>query len=260
MRPVTHSHAGLRPHRGFTLVELAIVLIIVTLLTSGLMMTLSAQHEASARADTQRRLDEAREALLGYAAANGRLPCPAASGGAGVESPSGGGTCTNSWDGFLPGITLGITNIDESGYAIDAWGNRIRYALTTFANATYCSSGYCFATADGVKSVWNNVSPSALKPDLTVCSTSTGMTGSGSSAACATNTALVKDAVAVIHSRGKNGALTPTSSDELANNDADPLFVSHTPTPDGTNEFDDLVTWISPNLLYSRLIAAGRLP
>jgi hypothetical protein len=32
------------------------------------------------------------------------------------------------------------------------------------------------------------------------------------------------------------------------------------PHPPGPNEFDDLVTWISPNILYNRLIAAGRLP
>ena len=25
-------------------------------------------------------------------------------------------------------------------------------------------------------------------------------------------------------------------------------------------EFDDLVTWISPNILYNRMISAGRLP
>ncbi|MCK7493185.1 MAG: hypothetical protein MZW92_18280 [Comamonadaceae bacterium] len=28
--------------------------------------------------------------------------------------------------------------------------------------------------------------------------------------------------------------------------------------PDG--EFDDIVTWLSPNVLYNRLIAAGQLP
>lgn len=32
------------------------------------------------------------------------------------------------------------------------------------------------------------------------------------------------------------------------------------PTAAGPNTFDDLVTWISPNILYNRLIAAGRLP
>jgi hypothetical protein len=36
--------------------------------------------------------------------------------------------------------------------------------------------------------------------------------------------------------------------------------LSLTPTPPGPNTFDDLVTWISPNILYNRLIAAGRLP
>ena len=33
-------------------------------------------------------------------------------------------------------------------------------------------------------------------------------------------------------------------------------LVSKTPTP----TFDDLVTWISPYLLYNRTISAGRLP
>ncbi len=42
--------------------------------------------------------------------------------------------------------------------------------------------------------------------------------------------------------------------------DADNDFVMHTITQPGPNEFDDLVTWISPNILYNRLIAAGRLP
>ncbi len=54
--------------------------------------------------------------------------------------------------------------------------------------------------------------------------------------------------------------MPPSSADETANGDNDRVFVSHTPTPPGLNEFDDLVIWISPNILYNRLIAAGRLP
>lgn len=238
------------PAPGFTLVELAIVLIIVTLLTSGLLMSLTAQQEISARNETQRRLDEARDVLLGYAAANGRLPCPAKPGTTGAESPVGGGTCTNNWDGFLPAVTLGIAPTDANGYAIDAWGNPIRYALTTANNATYCPT-HCFATTDGIKTVWNNASPTGLSPDLQVCNTAT----------CTSGTVLTSTAVAVIFSRGKNGGTAPTSSDEQANGDADRVFVSHTPTPAGSaNEFDDLVVWLSPNLLYNRLIAVGRLP
>lgn len=248
-----------RAHRGFTLVELAIVLIIVALLSGGLMMTVSAQMERIATSDTQRRLDEARDALLGFAAANGRLPCPAIGGATGVEAPVGGGTCNGSWDGFLPAVTLGIGPSDQNGYALDGWGNPIRYALTTYTNITYCP-GHVFATANCLKAAWNGGVSLGNAPDLRVCNTATGMTGAGATAGCAVGTELTNNAVGVIYSRGRNGASPPVSIDEVANGDPDRAFVSHTPTPAGANEFDDLVIWISPNILYNRLIAAGRLP
>ena len=67
------------PHQqqGFTLVELAIVLVIVALLTSGLMMGITAQRKSADNSDAQRQLENIREALLGFAMTNGRLPCPA---------------------------------------------------------------------------------------------------------------------------------------------------------------------------------------
>lgn len=247
-------------HQGFSLVELAIVLVIVALLSSGLMITVSAQMDAVANSETQRRLNDARDALLGYAAANGRLPCPAASGTGvtGIESPVGGGNCSNPWDGFLPAITLGLTPTNENGYALDGWGNPIRYAITTYTNATNCPGGQCFSTTNGLKNLWNGgIAPA---PDLRICNTATGASGAGVTAACAAGADLATNAVAVIFSQGKNGASAPTSSDEQANGNADRLFVSHTPTPTGANEFDDLVIWLSPNILYNRLIAAGRLP
>src|SRR3954469_16972550 len=71
---------------GFTLVELAVVLAIVALLLSGLMYTLSAQVEQRGYEETRRRLNLARDLLLGYALVNGRLPCPARSTSAGFEA------------------------------------------------------------------------------------------------------------------------------------------------------------------------------
>lgn len=237
--------------RGFSLVELAIVLVIVALLSGGLMMAVSAQMDTVANSETQRRLNEARDALLGYAAANGRLPCPAIGGTTGVESPLGGGTCNDNWDGFLPAVTLGISPTNESGYAVDGWGNPVRYAITKAVSSQV-------STANQIKAAWN--AGSALAADLQVCNNSTGITGSGASASCATGSGLANNAVAVIYSRGKNGAAAPASADEQANGDTDRLFVSHTPTSGGANEFDDLVIWLSPNILYNRLIAAGKLP
>ena len=53
--------------RGFTLIELAIVLVIVTILIGGLAMPLSAQIQARRIGETNRTLEEAREAIIGYA-------------------------------------------------------------------------------------------------------------------------------------------------------------------------------------------------
>ena len=53
--------------RGFTLIELAIVLVIITILIGGLAVPLSAQIQARRIAETNRTLEEAREAIMGYA-------------------------------------------------------------------------------------------------------------------------------------------------------------------------------------------------
>jgi prepilin-type N-terminal cleavage/methylation domain-containing protein len=237
----------LAPHqRGFTLVELSIVLVIVSLLLGGMLMTLGAQQDIANGKETEKRLSDIRDALLGFAAANGRLPCPASPASTGVENPVGGGACVNAWDGFLPGITLGIGPTDAQGYAVDSWGNRIRYAVTK-ANTN------AFTTSNGIRNAWNPP-PS---PDLQVCNTSLGIT-----ATCATGTGLTASALAVVFSTGKNGGATPTGADELANSGANRSFVSHTPTTVGAaqGEFDDIVIWISPNTLYNRMITAGNLP
>ena len=67
----------MRRQGGFTLTEIAIAFMIVALLLAGFMYTLAAQTDQRNRADTQRRLEEAKELLLTFAIVNGRLPCPA---------------------------------------------------------------------------------------------------------------------------------------------------------------------------------------
>src|SRR5664279_5024596 len=52
---------------------------------------------------------QAQEALLGFAAMNGRLPCPATAGSGGIESPIGGGVCLAPYSGFLPAATLQLS-------------------------------------------------------------------------------------------------------------------------------------------------------
>lgn len=247
---MTSSPTDPQKQRGFSLAELAIVLLIMSVLLGGLMMPLSAQIDARNLADTTKTLNEARDALLGFAAANGRLPCPATASSNGIESPDGGGVCAQPWDGYLPGVTLGLAPTDNQGFVVDAWGRRIRYAVTKY-------SSNLFTTANGMKSNWPT-----LNPDLIVCTTATGITNAGTSTAtCPTDKKLAYGAVAVLYSPGLNGT-HGGGTDEAQNATADPLFISHEPTvATSTNgEFDDILIWLSGPILYNRMIAAGRLP
>lgn len=235
---------------GFTLIEMAIVLVILaTLLSSGVLL-LGARVEQQRVKDSQKVLEDAKEALIGFAAANGRLPCPATSTSNGLENPVGGGVCTNPYDGLLPAVTLGLPGVDAGGYLPDAWqtnANRIRYAVTT-ANSSAAT------TANGIRTT----TMANFAPDLFVCLSATGI---GASCGSAANT-LSNNAVAVIYSLGKNAPTGGTGLDEAANLNANAVFVSHTPTSVGAanGEFDDLMTWFPSSLLFNRLLQAGRLP
>jgi prepilin-type N-terminal cleavage/methylation domain-containing protein len=260
--------------RGFTLTELAVVLAIVGLLLGTLMYTLSAQTEVRAISDNQRRLEEAKEFLLNFAVVNRRLPCPAAAppylpfnnvGSTGIESPAG-GTCTDGYTGFLPGRALGFQPVDDAGYALDAWGNPIRYAVSTsFANR--------YTTQHTLASPWDLT---ATPNDLIVCG---GWGGSTTDCGTAKQVTAGSIVVAVIWSQGKNfrpraasgvAAGGGVSPDEIANNkhrlpslqNGHPVFVWRAPAPSDTptNEYDDYVVWIPVTLVYGRMIAAGVLP
>lgn len=237
--------------KGFTLVEMAVVIAIVGLLLGGMLLPISAQMDMEGLRTTNNRLDEIKEALIGYAIINGRLPCPASSTSNGVESLVGAGTCANPYDGFVPAVTLGITPTDSAGYALDGWSantySRIHYAVTI-------QNTSAFTTANGM----SNTGMSSLSPDLHVCSSGNSVT----STTCGTTAiTLTASAVAVVYSVGKNGGSSGTSTDEAqnpnpnsANNDI--VFVSHDSTP----TFDDQMTWISFPVLANRMVAAGKLP
>ena len=244
-----------RPSRtttaGFTLVELTIVLIFVGLLIGGMTVMLSSVQDTANIKETQRRLGQAQEALLGFAAGAGRLPCPAAAPNAGgVEAPAdGSGSCTTALSGFIPGRTLGLSPTDEQGYFLDAWGNRMRYAVF---NGNIAAQANPFTVTNrmrdiGIESLSTNPSPNPRRL-LYVCDTSAGITAVD----CGAAQTLTDNAVAVLFSMGRNGGGAP-AGDEAANTDGDIVFVSR-----NTAGFDDVVTWLSPNILYNRMIAAGR--
>ncbi len=281
---IISRHPARRPRfesSGFTLVELAVVLLILGALFAGILIPLTTQVDLRRVADTQKTLSEIRDALIGFSAANGRLPCPASGGSNGQESFAAGGStsngnCSNFFDGFVPAAVLGIGPTDNAGYVLDAWNNRIRYAVPnvdysaigsatpTSANGNFDFTG--LGTLPAANGEMRNVGMAALAPNLRVCSTVPAAPGTS----CSAGTSLIDNAVAVIYSTGANASRTDPGAirvDENANpnpNSADNnrAFVSHDRAGENNpnGEFDDIVIWLSPNILYARMIAAGRLP
>jgi prepilin-type N-terminal cleavage/methylation domain-containing protein len=204
---------------GFTLVEMAIVLVIVSLMLGGLMMSLTQTRESTNRSEATTQLAEIEEALYGFAQANGYLPNPVNA--SGVEIIAG----APERHGFIPAIALGLKGArNANGLLIDPWGSPLRYSVTTvFAKPTLVTM-----TAAGTMEIRD-----------------------------ASGGAIIANAIpAVVLTEGKNWA-TSTSTDESENRDGDITFVSA-----GYSEtnFDDLVIWLSSNILRTKLIAAGKLP
>ncbi len=225
---------------GFTLVELAIVLVIFALLAGGLVVTLSAQQDIQRLAETRRQMADIREALLGYAVSNGRLPPPAdptkatSTAGAGLIDE---GRVT----GVLPWATLGLPETDP-------WGRRYTYRVRTeFADLPL---GATIPTC----------TPTPLPALATFALCSAGnITVSDGLVDIATNLP------AIVVSHGKNGLgaylqdgtpISGASGEELENANNDTKFIAHAQT----TSFDDEVVWIPLPILMNRMIAAGRLP
>lgn len=262
----------MRRQSGFTLTELAVVFTIVAILLSSLLYTLSAQTEARAREQTSERLEQAKELLLSFAIVNGRLPCPArcsdfpACTDGGDEAVAA-GACTDSYAGYLPGRAIGFAPLDARGYALDAWGNRIRYAVSVNTSGAQANH---FTVATSLKQNGITTTPG----DLLVCASSTVGGFNAATPTCGTaanRVTNVNTVAAIIWSHGKNYASMPAgNADEQINNkhrlpaaaNNNAAFVWHEQRPQGATggEYDDLLLWIPAGQFYGRLIAAGVLP
>lgn len=249
---------------GFTLIELAIVILIMGLVLGGLAMPLATQRENARIRDGLSQLQTVYAAIEGFALVNGFLPCPATPASAGLAAVSGGGCAVQH--GFVPATTVdvgGVRNADN--LLLNPWGSPVRYSVT--ASDIDGNGNWDFTSPGEMPAVTIPV----LQPDLVVCTTTAG----SSATACATaNVTLSNQSPSVIYSLGKDWT-SFSSPDQLENvGNAigggpsgatypiadDDVFVLRGRSELGGSEFDDQLAWISANALYRRMIEAGRLP
>jgi len=273
------------PHKGFTLIELAIVLFIVGLLMAGFLAPLAESINQERRAQTQDRLNEIKEALYGHAITNGRLPCPdcRANGvgtcpGAGtlndgiedfnvnlidcaVDPNPGGANPLDILEGNLPWATLGISQFD-------AWESWFTYGVSDSA-ADIIGTGTPGTGCVGATENLATIATCAVG-DITI------INKGNVPAVCPlpAQVQVAQQVIAVVVSHGANITRTPGAApgliiapvlcSEIENLNQDANFVSSTYINPSNNNNplgnDDMVIWISPNVIKNKLIQAGRLP
>ena len=247
---------------GFTLIEAAVILLIVGALSVMAMRLLGVANEGLRARLTRQNLDAVRQALQAYMVRAGRLPCPAietlgpSATAYGLEAPTP-GTCTGTTEiesptvafrGVVPWKTLGLTT--ES--AFDAWGRQLTYVVTNTA------TNLTAATLSGLRGslyLHSGTPVAAGLPgtgnQINACSTTAGDNRCNAAAAVML-VSFGQNGAGAYNITGVQGPL-PVSATELENTDADRNFVLIEPS----ESFDDVVVPLSPNELLAPLYLQG---
>lgn len=261
---------------GFSLIEIAIGLAILSFAAVGLIASISKQTEQSHIKSTRQLLIDAREATLAFVGTNGRLPCPAqgaSNGQEAIASIVGSVVTCTAESGFLPAVTLGLSGVDGNGLLNDAFADGAGQSNGTFLRAIrYGTTGLAAPVANAVTSPGLGAASSMSRrievqtainngAGVFVCRSAAAIGVGANRCGTAANT-LATNSVGVIWSKGVNGNdLTAYSADETQNaNQVVPrTFISRAFAPaDATNgAFDDQMIWISYPLMADRLVRGG---
>ena len=240
-----------RKNAGFSLIEMAVVLVIAGLILGTVIGAMNVQMSGQRIKQTQERQQVIKEALINYIRQNSRLPCPAditagLTGANAGEVPADCATSTIAVSsgaarkGAVPWKTLGLTA--ES--AQDAYGRLFTYIVTDEAT-----------TRD------RNTIP-GLRGNLAI------FNAGAQSNVCPSTTPCDNLGVVAIISHGPNGygafygaatALPTTNATAEESENADASNLTFYDDPFTVNGFDDRVTWYKPSDLLQPLIASGAI-
>ena len=241
-----------RSCQGFTLIEMSIVLIVISLILAGVLKTVGVQRQQLKRDETRQQLETIKEAIIGFVLTNGRLPCPD-NDTDGVEDPQ---NPANQEDcdvneGWLPHMDIGAGNVDT-------WGSRFRYRIRGSGNLSMADAP---PALDGAGNIKTNASGEQIGAIASFDMTDDGNITIDDEAG---NT-IASNVPAVVISFAENARTTiancaGVSAREQENCNGDTTFISSFYSNVTNQEFDDLVIWIPLTVLKTRMIEAARLP
>lgn len=116
---------------GFSLIEIAIVLVILAILAVTLGSTTTGMVEARRRDETNQNMQKVETALVSFVSTTRRLPCPADGSltnvdvNWGLERRSASGACDTMATGVVPWRSVGLTNAE----VMDGWNSLFTYRV-----------------------------------------------------------------------------------------------------------------------------------
>jgi len=237
--------------KGFTLIEIALVLVIVGLMLAGSLSLMSGQRDSVKLKESQTKLENLKNVLLNFAAINGYLPC-ADGDGDGKEDRASSGACSTVV-GTLPYSDIGVSLANIK----DGYGNKIRYAINTdtidaqkicydgnpVGEARNSANYFCNATAPNFTFRTPPTNSVAGNGDYTICDNK-------ATCAAATDIALSNASVVLIAfnkdgPQQLNSCSSVSDAKEKQNCDANQIYVQGTYNNVTGNFFDDNVVGIT---------------
>lgn len=264
---------------GFSLVEMAIVILIAGIMMGAGLSLLAVKQEAAKWDVTKKNQEAIKQALINYLGQKKRLPCPATTIDGIEQSRNAAPPPCTSYLGMVPYKELGL----DRAAALDGWENFITYVVSPYLNAAALpapppiyTTAWLYTYSTTTDDLYNTTHTTAMSPPNLAFwpSTSTGGIKVTDGTIPIANPVNATGAAVVLISYGKNGygafnlkgqnSPPPATNSYEIQNAASAVVTTGVIKRDATDSspggpFDDIVMILSAQDLTGPLIANGTL-